>query len=61
MRDHVRHDLARRESAILFLGFEAAGPLGRALVDRSGRVRISERDLAVRAPDRQLLRPRPPR
>jgi metallo-beta-lactamase family protein len=54
IRHHLRHNLARRQSTILFVGFQAAGSLGRTILDGAQRVRISGRDVAVRAQIRRL-------
>lgn len=54
IRHHLRHNLGRRQSTILFVGFQAAGSLGRTILDGADRVRISGHDVAVRAQIRRL-------
>ena len=49
IRHHLRHNLPRRECAILITGFQAQGSLGRRLVDGARRVRIFGEDIRVNA------------
>lgn len=46
---HLRANLPRRESTILITGFQAAGTLGRRLVDGARRVRIQGDEIPVKA------------
>lgn len=49
IRHHLEHNLHRRESTVLFVGFQARGSLGRVILDGAKRVRISGKDINVRA------------
>ena len=54
IRHHLRYNLCRRESTILFVGFQAAGSLGRTILDGAKRVRIWGQDVSVRAQIRRI-------
>jgi metallo-beta-lactamase family protein len=49
IKHHLRHNLPREECAIVITGFQAAGTLGRQLVDGVSRVRLFREDVPVRA------------
>jgi metallo-beta-lactamase family protein len=49
VRHHLRHNLPRRECAVLFTGFQAAGTLGRRIVDGARTVQLFGETVAVNA------------
>ena len=49
IKHHLRYNLSRSECAIVFAGFQAAGTLGRRIVDGARTVRIFGEPYAVRA------------
>lgn len=49
IRHHLHHHLEHGNDVILFVGWQAAGTLGRLLVDRVPRVKLFGRDHRVRA------------
>jgi len=54
IRHHLLHNLPDTRSTILFVGFQAQGTLGRTILEGARRVRISGRDVAVRARIRRI-------
>jgi metallo-beta-lactamase family protein len=49
IRHHLRHNLPRRECAVLITGFQAAGTLGRRIVDGARSVQLFGEQVAVNA------------
>jgi metallo-beta-lactamase family protein len=49
IRHHFKHNIWRPECSIVFVGFQAAGTLGRKIVDGAARVNVLGEEMAVRA------------
>ena len=54
IKHHLKHNLWRRESTILFAGYQAGGTLGRAILEGADKVRLFGEEIEVKAKIQQL-------
>ena len=54
IRHHLKHNLWRKDSTILFVGYQSVGTVGRKLVDGASTVKLFGEDIRVYADIRQM-------
>lgn len=54
IRHHLKHNLWRKECTILFVGYQAVGTLGRAILEGASSVKLFGEEVEIRAEIRKL-------